>query len=371
MKVLHLPYFENNPYHHELGDALEQRGVSVQFSTGYPRDIVRTVFENGIPDVLHLHWISWFLISDNRLLSVIKATVFIAAVICAKLLGIRIVWTVHNFLEHERRDPRLERFFKRHLVRYLFDDVIVHCESAKDQLVTVYDLPHSVTSKLTTVPHGNYVDAYENRISGEGATENLGLPESATVIVFFGSIKPYKRVPELIETFSHIDEENVRLLIAGNPMNDDVARSVGAVARRDDRVETALEFVPVEEVQVYMNAADVVVLPFEDILSSGSVLLAMSFGNPIVAPRDGCLPEILADQHELLYDSDDESGLEDALERVLSTDLDELGRRNYERALTFDWDTIADRTYSVYTGRPVSPPAMTEKRTISDTTSDQ
>ena len=366
MNVLHLPYFETNPYHHELGDALERRGLSVHFSTGYPRDTVRAVLEGGIPDVIHLHWISWFLISDDRLRSVGKAMVFIAAVTVAKVLGIRIVWTAHNLFEHERRDPKLERFFKRHLVRYAFDDVIVHCEAAKRQLLTAYDLPRTVESKLVTVPHGNYVEAYDDQLSSEEASEELGLPESATVIAFFGSIKPYKRVPELIDAFTDLETDNARLLVAGNPMDDDVKRAVVERASRDDRVETVLEFVPDDEVQLYMNAADVVVLPFEDILSSGSVLLSMSFGNPIVAPRDGCLPELLADQPELLYDSDDDAGLETTLERALSADLAELGRRNYERALAYDWGTIADRTIRVYAGQQTAD-RPTEKRDLPDT----
>lgn len=364
MNVLQLPWFEENPYHHELGEALERHDVSVQFSTGYPKDIVRTVLEGGLPDVLHLHWISWFLISDNRLLSACKAAVFVAGVFCAKLLGVRIVWTVHNVFEHERRDPRLERFFKRHLVRYAFDDVIVHCEGAKRQLLAAYGLPDSVSSKLVTVPHGNYVDAYENDLSSAEATERLGLPDDATVIAFFGSIKPYKRVPALIDAFSELDDENARLLVAGNPADDDARRSVVAAARRDDRVETVLEFVPSAEVQVYMNAADVVVLPFEDILSSGSALLAMSFGNPIVAPKEGCLPELLADQRELLYDAADDRGLERALERARSADLAVLGRRNYERALTYDWNAIAGRTRRIYAARRPSIPRTTENRSL-------
>jgi glycosyltransferase involved in cell wall biosynthesis len=367
MNVLHLPYFENNPYHQELGEALERDELSVRFATGYPRDTVRTLLEDGFPDVLHLHWISWFLISDDRPRSVAKATVFVAMVAVMKLLGIRIVWTAHNLFEHERRDPRLERFFKRHLVRYAFDDVIVHCESAKERLVTAYDLPRSVDSKLVTVPHGNYVEAYENRISGEEATDRLEIPESATVVAFFGSIKPYKRVPTLIDAFADLEDEDARLLVAGNPADDDLERAVVDRARRDDRVETVLEFVPEADVQLYMNAADVVVLPFEDILSSGSVLLAMSFGNPIVAPSDGCLPELLADQRALLYDSGDASGLEDALERALSADLAELGRRNYERALAYDWETIADRTARVYAGQRPAATRSADERERSET----
>ena len=44
-------------------------------------------------------------------------------------------------------------------------------------------------------------------------------------------------------------------------------------------------FVPDGEVQHYLLAADAVVLPFKEILTSGSAMLALSFGRPVVAPH--------------------------------------------------------------------------------------
>ena len=45
-----------------------------------------------------------------------------------------------------------------------------------------------------------------------------------------------------------------------------------------------------------MNATDVIVLPFQENLSSASVMVAMSFGKAIIIRRTERVPEILDDQ---------------------------------------------------------------------------
>ena len=74
-----------------------------------------------------------------------------------------------------------------------------------------------------------------------------------------------------------------------------------------------LGFVPDEELQVYLRAADVVACPFLEIFTSGSVLLAMSFERAVIAPRRGCVTETLDEAGGILYDADDPQGLEGAL----------------------------------------------------------
>ena len=50
-----------------------------------------------------------------------------------------------------------------------------------------------------------------------------------------------------------------------------------------------------------MNASDVVVLPFRDILTSDSAILAMSFGKPVITPAIGCTLDILKDSRNFPY----------------------------------------------------------------------
>ncbi|MFC7079044.1 glycosyltransferase [Halorussus caseinilyticus] len=252
--------------------------------------------------MVHLHWISPYLVADGRLRSVAKAAVFLVGLLLARLVGTRVVWTAHNLVEHERRRPEFERFCKRHLVRRVFDRVFVHWPSARRRLAAEYDLSGDERADLVTIPHGHYAADYDDEIDRRTARERLGLGPEEFVFLYFGRIRPYKQVPELVEAFGRLDAD-ARLVVAGNATDDELRERVADRADADDRVLSVLEYVPDEDVQTYMNAADAVVFPFRDIFTSGSVLLAMSFGNAVVAPASGCLPDVVGEAGGVLYDS--------------------------------------------------------------------
>ena len=100
--------------------------------------------------------------------------------------------------------------------------------------------------------------------------------------------------------------------------------------------------------QYYLNSADVVVLPFSEVLTSGSAIAALSFGKPLIMPRRGCLPELVDDSMSILYDPADDRALPEALSLIREWDLDAAGRAAMGRARELDWDDIAGRTATVY-----------------------
>jgi glycosyltransferase involved in cell wall biosynthesis len=99
-------------------------------------------------------------------------------------------------------------------------------------------------------------------------------------------------VLELVRAFRQVDDAGAVLLVAGRPVSDDLAREVEQSAVGDARIRVRLELVPVDEVQYYMNAADVVALPYAETFNSGAALLALSFDRRVVAPASGSFPEL-------------------------------------------------------------------------------
>ena len=82
-----------------------------------------------------------------------------------------------------------------------------------------------------------------------------------------------------------------------------------------------IKFIPDEEVQVFFHAADVVILPYRAVLTSGSAILAISFGKPVVAPALGLITDLIRDGEDgLLYDPDEPGGLLRAMRRFLDLD---------------------------------------------------
>ena len=353
MKVLMLPdYSQSNPYQRELVAALKDYGVDVTLCSFNALPLLRAVWKYGKPDVLHLHWTDGFIVAGNWLKTILKTMRFLIELLIVKSIGIRVVWTVHNLSNHEKINSNYESYINRILVHF-YDQIIVHCSAARKAAVQLYHLADSFASKVHVVPHGHYMNCYENHITRHDARIKLDYDEDTILFLFFGSIRPYKGIFELIDVFCRIENPKVRLLIVGNPSNDVTRTELINRCQIDSRIKTCLQYVPENEIQIYMNAADVAVFPYTDILTSGSVLLAMSFGKAIVVPRIGCISETLDSQGNFLYDPDEINGLSKAIRAVIPSDLDIMGQHNRFKAETYDWKKIAQMTLDVY-----SKPAM-------------
>lgn len=344
MRVLFLPdHTDGNPYQRKLAEGLVAEGIDVSLASGYPLSTLRTILRSR-PDVVHVHWIAPFLISGSLPASLLKSIVFLQATLLAKALGIDIVWTVHNILDHDRRQPRFELFARRVYAR-LSDAIIVHCAAAEETVVRRYGL--TSREKTTVVPHGHYGSSYEDDIDRATARERLGLDPEAITFLYLGQIRPYKQVPRLVDAFGELPDEDVRLVVAGKPTDEAEARRTEVKSRDDGRITTEFGYIPDESLQVYLNAADAVVLPYRNILTSGSAILAMTFGKPVVGPRVGCLTGLLDQQDELLYDPETDS-LADVLRRAADADLATLGEQNRQHVMELDWDEISSATRDIY-----------------------
>jgi glycosyltransferase involved in cell wall biosynthesis len=264
-----------------------------------------------------------------------------------KALGIKVVWTVHNLSNHDKIKPRYEIFVNRFLVR-LYDQLIVHCSFAREAVIQMYNLPDHLADRIQVIPHGHFIDCYENRITREEARAMLDYKEDVILFLYFGGIRPYKGILELIDAFRTIKCPQVRLLIVGSPANDTIKAELLCRCQTDSRIRTHLQFVPQAEIQIYMNAADVTVFPYRDILTSSSVVLAMSFGKAIIVPRIGCISETLDTQGGFLYDPNDGDGLLEAIQNALSSDVDAMGRYNRDKVEHCDWEEIAKKTLELY-----------------------
>jgi len=338
-------YTETNPYQSNLAAALDREVI---FGGDEFLPVVRTLWHRDVSAV-HYHWLGQYFNAESRREQALKFALFAVQLLAVRLSGVPVVWTVHNVAFHDSDYPRLERWFKGWFVRSgTCDRLIVHCASMTDVVVETFDLPASVRERIDVVPHGHYLDNYETGVSQSEARAELGVEASATVFLFFGMIRRYKGVFDLVDAFREASLPDSRLLVAGNPRDDTIERELRAHTHDADGIRGVFEYVPDERIQYYMNAADVVVLPFRDITTSGSAVLAMSFGKAVVVPALGCLPELLDEDGAVLYSQNEPDALTNALETVATRDTDVMGAHNLELARKYDWDSIADRTNRTY-----------------------
>jgi len=107
-----------------------------------------------------------------------------------------------------------------------------------------------------------------------------------------GQIREYKNIPALIEAFKTLDQEDTVLLIAGKPKFDTVLTSIKNHIGDSSKIKLYSDFVKEEDVQVFANAADLVVTPFRRIYNSGSIFLNLSFSKPSLVPDMYAISEL-------------------------------------------------------------------------------
>jgi glycosyltransferase involved in cell wall biosynthesis len=278
---------------------------------------------------------------------VLKCILSLSQLVIIKLIGIKIVWTAHNLKNHENRYPKLDKFFTDSVVR-LADSIITHTEVAKDKVAEKLEIENR--EKILVVPHGNYIGCYENNIDSLAARKILDLPDTSIVLMFIGAIRPYKGVVELIEAFNQLQHEGAKLVIVGKPNNEKFSELICQKIDSNQNIKFIPEFVENDQIQIYMNACDAVVLPYRSILTSGSVLLAMSFGKACIAPLQGCIAEVLDEAGAFLYDSNNKDSLLEGINRAIETKdkLAEMGRYNLTLAKKWNWNYISELTLNLY-----------------------
>lgn len=334
-----------NPYGPLLAHAMQARGIT--FSAGdyaFTKQWLDDV--RATDEVLHINWLHHFYKADDLASSIRSLTRFTDNLQYAERLGFRIVWTFHNLYPHERPYPAIDHDAQIMMCQ-VADEVIAHCRYAADQC---RDRFHR-RGHLTVVPHGNYIDAYPNEISREAARRQLGLPPNARVYVFVGNARPYKGIDRLVETFRRIaaPDEHLLLMMRHFRFNPQYALDYVEMAQDAPNVTAvSSDFFERSEFQTYLNAADCAVLPFVDVLTSGSAILALSFGLPLILPRLGCLPELISANEGILFDPSDPQGLESALVAARTMDFEAMSASAMARARQLDWSDIAATVSDLY-----------------------
>jgi len=69
-------------------------------------------------------------------------------------------------------------------------------------VIKCYGLPDHFRNKISIISHGNYIDSYKSEITREKARAKLGLKNKQIVFLYFGLIRAYKNIDEMIEHLS-------------------------------------------------------------------------------------------------------------------------------------------------------------------------
>ncbi|HEY6794074.1 MAG TPA: glycosyltransferase [Kineosporiaceae bacterium] len=258
------------------------------------------------PDVMVLQWWTGAVLHTYLLLSVL-----------AKARGTRVIMEWHEVQDTgEARLLGVRKYVTWGMRRLLahVDGHVLHSEFDLGQVRAAYNLAGPV--RIT--PHGPYdhfrlMPSEPSDLSGDdetviGPAESPPTPpDAATVrtVLYFGVIRPYKGVEDLISAFDLLPDElacNVRLLIVGETWEGWTApqRAVEASPRRD-RIEVINEYVSDDAVGRLFGQADAVALPYRRSSASGPLHIAMSVGLPVLVSDVGGLQSAARDYEGTVF----------------------------------------------------------------------
>jgi beta-1,4-mannosyltransferase len=231
-------------------------------------------------DVVLLHWPNEFMGRNSRR----RAIPMLLRMQAARAMGTRFVWVAHNLRPHDGASdfPAITRAFLRAL------DGIIYLSAESRRLAhDLYDIaPH--TRELVTV-HGRYRDL---TAPTDYAPPHPGAPIR---LINFGLIRPYKNIDRLIDAVAGAGAA-IDLTIIGKASDPDFARTLEARAAGLPNVHLDLRPDPIPQIELEraIDAAHAVVLPYREILNSGSAIQALGRHRPILVPNRGSMPELQA-----------------------------------------------------------------------------
>jgi glycosyltransferase involved in cell wall biosynthesis len=310
------------------------------------------------PPILHILWNNKFEFFDRTIL-----------MLYYKAQGKKIALTAHN-VNQARRDAK-DSFLNRITLKIqyrLCDHIFVHTQKMKSELCEDF----GVSDTAVTVIRHPVNDAFpDTELTPAQAKRRLGVPDSDKTILFFGRIRPYKGLEYLLAAYQLLlanDQSNYRLIVAGEPKkgSEEYLQEIRQTVEKEfneGQVILRIQFIPDEDMELYLKGADVLVLPYKEIFQSGVLFLAYSFGLPVVATDVGSFrEEIVEGRTGFLCKPGDPTELAKALETYFASDLYKnlkVRRRelmDYANA-NHSWHAVAELTRTAYAKMLVRDPS--------------
>jgi glycosyltransferase involved in cell wall biosynthesis len=259
------------------------------------------------------------------------------------------VYTEHDPLPVPSRRARRRQHLE--LLR-LVDAVVVHTLQQREEIASAVP---EVTERLHVIAHGGARAAMPSKGERARCRERLGVERDRPLLLFFGLIKPYKGLEDLVAAMPAVVARHPRalLLVAGEPLMP-LEEIEHRIARLGLSGHVALRpgFVPSAELSTHFVAADLLVAPYVSIGASGVVVRAQEHGLPAVVTRVGGLPEFVEpDACGVVVPPRSPAALADAICRALDdrAALAQMGERAQRRIVReHAWPDVAERTLALY-----------------------
>jgi D-inositol-3-phosphate glycosyltransferase len=270
-----------------------------------------------------------------------------------KRRGFRIVATVHDVESFQNPTSRSNRRDYKKFEK-IIDQVIVHTQYAHKVLRNYFrDYP---SERMHHILPLDFDPLFKTSLSRLEARQELNLPISGQMILFFGQVKEVKGLDILLEAFRSLAQirKDVFLVIVGKMWHVDFGKYEHFIEENglEDRIIMRISYIANEMVPLYFKSADMIVLPYRKIFNSSVLQRALDYGTPVVVSDLEPLTEIIQHgKNGLVFSTGDETELSDKLCQLI--DDEELGRKLVARGretveVMYNCAKIGEQTRRVY-----------------------
>ena len=300
-------------------------------------------------DVVHLHFPEYLTYEiESAYLSGLSTQLIDAAAERLAFWSERavIVVTRHVRLPHDAlADPAWEKMYE---TVYSYADGVVHfAQPSVDEFNERYGRTrfHRGSPPFhAIVPHHNYA-SLPNKIGRSEARKSLGIDEAAHVLLVFGAIRSDAERQLILDTFSCLNEPHKLLLVSrwretlANVSWIRLKYWIRDLTRLYYRISPRFRFnygfVEEADTQIYLNAADVLLIPRLHVLNSGNITLGMTFGRVVVGPDSWDVGSLLRESGNPVFDPDRPETAWVAVQRGFALAREgKVGEANRQLALT-------------------------------------
>jgi hypothetical protein len=273
----------------------------------------------------------------------------------------KLVVTRHVLLPHEALvDPMWERMYA---MFYRYADGVAHFAQASiDEFRQRYIGTEWFQGREplhAIIPHHNYT-SLPNAIGREEARRRFGISRDARAVLVFGAIRSDAERALVLQTFQGLREPGKLLLVSS--WREQLAKVswirlkywLRDLTRQYYRWHPSYHFnygfVEEADTQLYLNAADILLIPRRWVLNSGNVTLGMTFGRVVVGPDSWDVGQLLRETGNPVFDPDQpETAVAAVVEGFRLAREGKVGPANQELALR-DWgaETCAAQYLALY-----------------------
>ncbi len=197
-------------------------------------------------------------------------------------------------------------------LRKIFDETKLGFKLAKQKITLPVHLNRVIKlPKISVVEHDRYFSAYFSGTKNQ-ARELLKLPRNKKILVTLGFIQRHKGFDRIIDALEISHSEDTELYIVGSRREEaqDIIVYYNELEQKVNHsrksVKLINKFVSDEEFDIWVKAADALVLPYREIWSSGVGARAKLLGCPVIVSNLATLVEQVKDQTYYVFDTEEQ-----------------------------------------------------------------